>query len=73
MSLRAVTAPSHNASHVTDGQHSIQQSDNVFHSIAGTTNEKTHQSVGSVKSSPEDVIPLDESNNKDNDFKSFND
>ncbi len=58
---------------VLNQQHNIAQSDNVFHSIADTTKEKTHQTVGSVKSSPEDVIPLDNDKSGHDDFKDFND
>ncbi|MHC4214189.1 MAG: hypothetical protein ACYSWP_12530, partial [Planctomycetota bacterium] len=49
--VRTVTAPSGNTSHVAVGQNTIHQSDNVFHSIADTTKEKAHQPVGSVKMS----------------------
>ena len=70
--VRTVTAPSHNTSHVAVGQHNIKQSDNVFHSIADSNNEKVKQPVASVKSSPEDVIPLDDDKSGHDDLKDFN-
>ncbi|MHC4214314.1 MAG: methyl-accepting chemotaxis protein [Planctomycetota bacterium] len=66
--VRTVTAPSGNTSHVALPQHSIQQSDNVFHSIADSTDEK--QQKVAVSSKPEDIIPLNDSDNDD--FKDFN-
>ena len=70
--VRTVTAPSGNTSHVAVTQHTIKQSDNVFHGIADSNNEKVMQPVASVKSSPEDVIPLDYDKSGHDDFKDFN-
>ena len=53
--------------------HNIPRSDNVFHSIADNTNDKAHQPVASVKSSPEEVIPLNDDKNDNDNFKDFND
>ncbi|MHC4214719.1 MAG: methyl-accepting chemotaxis protein, partial [Planctomycetota bacterium] len=49
--------------------HNVAQSDNVFHSIADSSEKQQPQKVA-VSSKPEDVIPLDDSDN-DN-FKDFN-